>query len=93
MARTSVVGARAVGATAAAGTSRLGWAGGGGPTPGFVLRRLAGVAQRGDLFATAMLSVRQHGQAFAAKAADVIGLYLDPPANALVISVDEKPSM
>ena len=30
---------------------------------------------------------------FAAKAADVIGLYLDPPANALVISVDEKPSM
>ena len=30
---------------------------------------------------------------FAAKAADVIGLYLNPPANALVISVDEKPSM
>jgi transposase len=30
---------------------------------------------------------------FAAKAADVIGLYLDPPANALVISVDEKPSI
>jgi len=30
---------------------------------------------------------------FAAKAADVIGLYLDPPANALVLSVDEKPSI
>jgi len=30
---------------------------------------------------------------FAAKAADVIGLYLDPPANALVISVEEKPSI
>ena len=30
---------------------------------------------------------------FAAKAADVIGLYLNPPANALVISVDEKPSL
>lgn len=30
---------------------------------------------------------------FAAKAADVIGLYLNPPANALVISVDEKPSI
>lgn len=30
---------------------------------------------------------------FAAKAADVIGLYLNPPQNALVLSVDEKPSM
>lgn len=28
---------------------------------------------------------------FAAKAADVIGLYLNPPQNALVLSVDEKP--
>lgn len=28
---------------------------------------------------------------FAAKAADIIGLYLDPPQNALVLSVDEKP--
>ena len=30
---------------------------------------------------------------FAAKAADIIGLYLQPPARALVISVDEKPSI
>lgn len=30
---------------------------------------------------------------FAQKAADIIGLYLAPPANALVISVDEKPSI
>jgi transposase len=30
---------------------------------------------------------------FGAKAADVVGLYLEPPANALVISVDEKPSI
>jgi transposase len=30
---------------------------------------------------------------FAAKAADIIGLYLNPPLNALVISVDEKPSI
>jgi len=30
---------------------------------------------------------------FAAKAADVVGLYLNPPINALVLSVDEKPSM
>jgi len=30
---------------------------------------------------------------FAAKAADVVGLYLAPPANAIVICVDEKPSI
>jgi transposase len=30
---------------------------------------------------------------FAAKAADIIGLYLNPPQNALVISIDEKPSI
>lgn len=30
---------------------------------------------------------------FAPKAADVVGFYLDPPLNALVLSVDEKPSI
>ena len=30
---------------------------------------------------------------FAAKAADVVGLYLSPPTNAIVICVDEKPSI
>ena len=30
---------------------------------------------------------------FAAKAADIVGLYLSPPVNAIVISVDEKPSI
>ena len=30
---------------------------------------------------------------FATKAAEVVGLYLNPPLNALVISVDEKPSI
>ena len=30
---------------------------------------------------------------FAAKAANIVGLYLHPPENALVISVDEKPSI
>jgi len=30
---------------------------------------------------------------FAAKAADIIGLYLDPPKNAIVLSVDEKPTI
>jgi len=30
---------------------------------------------------------------FACKAAEVVGLYLNPPLNALVLSVDEKPSI
>ena len=30
---------------------------------------------------------------FVTKAADVVGLYLNPPQNALVISIDEKPSI
>src|SRR5437667_7914063 len=31
--------------------------------------------------------------AFVAKAADVVGLYVDPPAKAIVLRVDEKPSI
>src|SRR3989441_10981225 len=31
--------------------------------------------------------------AFASKAADVVGLYIDPPAKAIVLCVDEKPSI
>ena len=30
---------------------------------------------------------------FAPKAAEVVGLYLNPPVNAVVLSVDEKPSI
>jgi transposase len=30
---------------------------------------------------------------FARKAADIVGLYLDPPAGAVVLSVDEKPAL
>ena len=30
---------------------------------------------------------------FAAKAADIVGLYLDPPENAIVLEVDEKPAI
>src|SRR6476646_10554163 len=30
---------------------------------------------------------------FAAKAADVVGLYIAPPAKAIVLCVDEKPSI
>lgn len=33
------------------------------------------------------------GKQFAAKAADIVALYLNPPEKALVISVDEKPSI
>lgn len=32
-----------------------------------------------------------HDPEFAAKAAEIVGLYLDPPKGALVIAVDEKP--
>ena len=30
---------------------------------------------------------------FAAKAAEIVGLYMAPPENAIVLAVDEKPSM
>ena len=30
---------------------------------------------------------------FVAKAADIVGLYMSPPDNAVVLSVDEKPSI
>ncbi len=32
-------------------------------------------------------------QEFARKAAEIVALYLDPPTNALILSVDEKPSI
>ena len=32
-------------------------------------------------------------QEFGPKAADIVGLYLNPPGNALVLCVDEKPSI
>ena len=32
-------------------------------------------------------------QEFARKAAEIVALYLDPPMNALILSVDEKPSI
>ena len=37
--------------------------------------------------------VREQQSGFAAKAAEIVGLYLDPPAGALVLGVDEKPSI
>jgi transposase/transcriptional regulator with XRE-family HTH domain len=33
---------------------------------------------------------RSHDPAFAAKVEDVVGLYMDPPAHAVVLSIDEK---
>ena len=45
-----------------------------------------------------MLPVKSRGaramiRSSAAKAADVVGLYMAPPENAIVICVDEKPSI
>ena len=37
--------------------------------------------------------VESNDPEFAAKAADVVGLYIDPPAKAIVLCVDEKPSI
>jgi hypothetical protein len=37
--------------------------------------------------------VREHRPNFTAKAADVVGLYVAPPAKAIVLCVDEKPSI
>jgi hypothetical protein len=33
---------------------------------------------------------RSRGPGFAAKLADIVGLYVDPPAHAVVLSLDEK---
>jgi len=30
---------------------------------------------------------------FARKAADIVGLYLNPPQNALIFAIDEKPAI
>ena len=37
--------------------------------------------------------MREYRQRVCAKAAEVVGLYLNPPVNAVVLSVDEKPSI
>ena len=37
--------------------------------------------------------MREYRQGVAPKAAEVVGLYLNPPVNAVVLSVDEKPSI
>jgi len=60
---------------------------------GFAACGVAHLARQGDLPAAATFLVRQHGPEFVAKAADIVGLYLAPPTNALVICVDEKPSI
>ncbi len=33
---------------------------------------------------------RSNDPAFAAKVEDIVGLYMDPPAHAVVVSIDEK---
>ena len=49
-------------------------------------------AQKIDLYARKSWC-ESNDPEFAAKAADVVGLYMAPPENAIVISVDEKPSI
>ena len=79
------------------------------PPPGFATWTGTLVAQQlGDVPAHHVWHVlRQHGihlqrrrswcvstdPQFAAKAADIVGLYLAPPENAVVLCVDEKPSI
>jgi hypothetical protein len=41
--------------------------------------------------ATRCRMLHASGKEFATKAADIVGLYLNPPESSLVISVDEKP--
>ena len=48
--------------------------------------------QKIDLAARKSWCVSQD-PAFAAKAADIVGLYLAPPKNAIVLCIDEKPSI
>lgn len=38
-------------------------------------------------------SCESNDPAFVAKAADVVGLYIDPPAKAIVLCIDEQPSI
>jgi transposase len=49
-------------------------------------------AQKIDLAARKSWCVSSDPQ-FVAKSAEIVGLYLDPPHNAIVLSVDEKPSI
>jgi hypothetical protein len=48
-------------------------------------------AQKID-FAACRSWCESNDPAFAAKAAEIVGLYLDPPDGALVLAVDEKPA-
>jgi len=52
---------------------------------------LAGAAGARDLAGATAELVHQPDPAFAQKAADIVALYLQPPENAVVLSVDEKP--
>ena len=54
---------------------------------------MAGLAQGGIALTRQRSWCVSTDPEFAAKAADIVGLYLNPPENALVISIDEKPSI
>ena len=51
------------------------------------------VAKRGNKPATSRSWCINTDKNFASKAADIVGLYLDPPLNTIVLCVDEKPSI
>ena len=52
---------------------------------------LAGAARARDLAGAAAELVHPHRSGVCPEAADIVALYLQPPENAVVLSVDEKP--
>ena len=92
MAALSVTGSGSAGTTAAAGI--VPWD---GPTVAEAGRErsrgVASVTQEGIYLQRLRTWCVSTDPEFAPKAAEIVGLYLNPPLNALVLSVDEKPSI
>src|SRR5580692_11799186 len=53
----------------------------------------ASCASTRSIWLRACPGARANDPEFTKKAADVVGLYVDPPAKAIVLCVDEKPSI
>jgi len=94
-------GSAPTGIAAAQGVGQLGWGFSGGRAGCLGRCGLAPAAPGRRPIAPPALVVRQHRPAICHQAcpwpeqgaADIIGLYLNPPENALVLSVDEKPTI
>src|SRR5260370_24295203 len=92
---------RQLGIAAAQGAGQLGWSFSGRSVGRLRRCGLALAAQGRRPIAPAALVVRQHRPAICSPAcpwpeqgaADIIGRYLNPPENAVVLSVDEKPTI